>query len=67
MYSPFIIRVKVLKQGICIGGMDWDDTLPEELSMKMKSWFMELPELFRIRVPRCLQLKRLHLLHCKCL
>ena len=37
--------------------MDWDNTLPEELSMKMKSWFMELPELCRLRVPRCLQLK----------
>ena len=39
---------------IWIAGMDWD----EELSMKIKSWFMELPELCRIRVPRCLQIKR---------
>ena len=57
MLSPFIVRAKVLMQEIWIAGMDWDDTLPEELSMKMKSWFMELPELCRLRVPRCLQLK----------
>ena len=57
LLSPFIVRAKVLMQEIWIAGMDWDDTLPEELSMKMKSWFMELPELCRLRVPRCLQLK----------
>ena len=57
MLSPFIVRAKVLMQKIWIAGMDWDDTLPEELSMKMKSWFKELPELCRLRVPRCLQLK----------
>ena len=57
MLSPFIVRAKVLMLEIWIAGMDWDDALPEELSMKMKSLFMELPQLCRLRVPRCLQLK----------
>ena len=57
MLSPFIVGAKVLMQEIWITGMDWDDTLPEELSMKIKSWFMELSELCRLRVPRHLQLK----------
>ena len=57
MLSPFVIRAKVLMQEIWVCGLDWDDPLPEELSAKMMSWFGELPMLFKIRVPRCLQLK----------
>ena len=57
MLSPFIVGAKVLMQEIWIAGMDWNDILPEELSMKIKSWFMELPKLCRLRVPRRLQLK----------
>ena len=57
MLSPFIVGAKVLMQEIWIAGMDWNDILPEELSMKIKSWFMELSELCRLRVPRHLQLK----------
>ena len=37
--------------------MDWDDPLPEEISVKIMSWFAELPMLPKIRVPRCLQLR----------
>ena len=38
-------------------GLDWNDTLPEELTVKMKSWFAELQVLSKIRVPGNLQLK----------
>ena len=57
MLSPFVIRAKVLMQEIWVCGLDWDDPLPEELSVKMMSWFGELPMLSKIRVPRCLQLR----------
>ena len=57
MISPFIIRAKVLMQEIWVCGLDWDDPLPEEISVKMMSWFAELPMLSKIRVPRCLQLR----------
>ena len=57
MISPFIIRAKVLMQEIWVCGLDWDDPLPEEISVKMMSWFAELPLLSKIRVPRCLQLR----------
>ena len=53
--SPFIIRAKILMQEIWVCGLDWDDQLPEELSVKMMSWFAELPMLSKMRVPRCLQ------------
>ena len=55
--SPFIIRAKVLMQEIWVCGLDWDDPLPEEISVKIMSWFAELPMLSKIRVPRCLQLR----------
>ena len=57
MISPFIIRAKVLMQEIWVCGLDWDDPLPEEISVKMMSWFTELPMLSKIRIPRCLQLR----------
>ena len=44
-------------QEIWVCGLDWDDPLPEEISVKIMSWFAELPMLPKIRVPRCLQLR----------
>ena len=55
MLSPFVIRAKVLMQEIWVCGLDWDDPLPEELSVKMMSWFGKLPMFSKIRVSRCLQ------------
>ena len=57
MISPFIIRAKLLMQEIWVCGLDWDDLFPKEISVKMMSWFAELPMLSKIRVPRCLQLR----------
>ena len=56
--SPYIIRAKILMQEIWICGLDWDDTLPDELSSKVTSWFSELTMLTKIKVPRSLQLSR---------
>jgi len=54
---PYIIRAKILMQSSWICGLDWDDSVPEDLAAKMTSWFVELPRLPEIMVPRCLQLK----------
>ena len=35
--SQFIIRSEMLMQEVWRCGLDWNDTLPEELSVKMKS------------------------------
>jgi len=54
--SPYIVRTKIIVQKFWIGGLDWDDILPEEITAKVMSWLGELPILTKIRVPRCLQL-----------
>ena len=55
--SPYIIRAKILMQSAWICRLDWDDSVPEDLATKMISWFMELPRLPEIKVPRRLQLR----------
>jgi len=54
--SPYIVRAKIIMQQIWIGGLDWDDILPDEITTKVMSWLSELPVLTKVRVPRCLQL-----------
>jgi len=55
MLSPYVVRGKMLMQDIWFCGADWDDLLPEDISMKMKTWFAEVIILSKIKVPRCLQ------------
>ena len=47
---------KILMQEHWVCGLDRDNSLPEELSTKMISWFAELKALPEIKVTRCLQL-----------
>ena len=53
--GPFIIRAKILMQEIWIEGLGWDDTLPYEMNKKIKTWFDELKDLGKVKVPRTLQ------------
>jgi len=55
MLSPYIIRGKMLMQDILACGTDWDDRLPENVSINIKTWFAELKMLSNIKVPRYLQ------------
>ena len=47
---PFVVREKILMQEIWVCGLDWDNSLPKELSTKMISWFTELKILPQIKV-----------------
>ena len=54
MIAPFIIRAKMMMQDVWLTGLDWDQTLPEELSKRIERWFEELNRVNQVRVPRCL-------------
>ena len=42
-------------QEIWIEGLGWDDTLPDEMNKKIKTWFDELKDLGKVKVSRTLQ------------
>ena len=46
--SPFIIRLKILFQQICIAKFDWDEELQGEMHSKFLSYLSELPTLNQI-------------------
>ena len=55
--APFIVRAKILLQKMWISGADWDEPLSEQLTAEVVEWFSELPDVSKIQVSRCLQLK----------
>ena len=54
--APFLIRAKVLLQGMWAAGLDWDDLFQGDLARRARTWFSELEDLPEIKVPRCLRL-----------
>nr|GBL91479.1 hypothetical protein AVEN_254824-1 [Araneus ventricosus] len=51
--GPFVLRVKLLMQEIWKLSLDWDDDLPECLSLALNRWCNEVPGLGELRIPRC--------------
>ena len=51
---PFTIRAKILLQEMWVSGVDWDDSIGDELSASVDVWFAELIDLESIKIPRCL-------------
>ena len=43
-----------------IAGIDWDDMLPEDVTLQARDWLKELGNLNCIKVPRCIQLGQEH-------
>ncbi|KAJ7381456.1 hypothetical protein OS493_001594, partial [Desmophyllum pertusum] len=37
-----------------MAGIDWDNVLPEDLTIKWEKWVSELPNLSQMAIPRCL-------------
>ncbi|GBN52144.1 hypothetical protein AVEN_1231-1 [Araneus ventricosus] len=52
--GPFVLRVKLLMQEIWKLSLDWDDDLPECLSLAWNRWCNEVPGLGELRIPRYL-------------
>ena len=53
--SPFTIRAKILLQDMWTKGLNWDEPIDRELSIRARDWLSELENLQEINVPRCLQ------------
>ncbi|XP_015747380.1 PREDICTED: uncharacterized protein LOC107327142 [Acropora digitifera] len=53
--SPFTVRGKLLMQESWTKTVTWDEVLPPQLERKWKTWFGELPDLAKIKIPRGLK------------
>ena len=51
--SPFTIGLKILFQELCVGKINWDETLQGELLRKWKSLLEEIRCFETVRIPRC--------------
>jgi len=53
LISPFVIRLKVLFQTLCIEGQNWDEPLIGNALEQWNQFANELKALDKIRIPRC--------------
>lgn len=50
--SPILIIAKILMQDLWIRHLDWDENLPEDLSVRWRSYCNELNDVQKITIPR---------------
>ena len=55
LVSSFTIRARMMIQAMWSKGLTWDERLPDELAKPALTWFKEIPDLAKIKVPRCLK------------
>ena len=55
LVSPFTTRARMMIQAMWSAGLTWDERLPDELAKPALTWFKEIPDLAKIKVPRCLR------------
>ena len=53
--SPFTVRGKLLMQEAWTEAVTWDEVMSFQLTKKWKTWFRELPDLAKVKIPRCLK------------
>ena len=51
--SPFVIKLKLMFQALCIEGGDWDTPITGVLTEQWNKVVMEMCELNSVRIPRC--------------
>ena len=51
--SPFIVRMKVAFQDLCLEGINWDAELQEAARLQFYSFSSELEGLSTVGIPRC--------------
>lgn len=50
--SPTLIQAKILMQTLWISGVTWDEKLPEDVENKCRQYYVSLPKLEEIKIPR---------------
>ena len=53
LFSPPIVKMKILLQCLWEMKVDWDDPVPDNLLEVWSQWRMELPSLSTIHIPWC--------------
>ena len=51
--GPFTIRAKIMFQQLWSKGIQWDESLDEEINIEWQKWKEELKSLKELEVPRC--------------
>ncbi|GFR33022.1 integrase catalytic domain-containing protein [Trichonephila clavata] len=52
-WGPFTLRIKHLMQKVWLLGVDWDESLPDDIISLWAVWCEELPQLTGFSIPRC--------------
>ena len=53
LLTPFIVKMKIFFQQLCLAKIDWDAELKGEVLVKWKRLVQKLADLKDIKVPRC--------------
>ena len=62
LFSPSVIKIKLLLQRLWEAGIDWDDPVPQEIETSWKRWKDEISVLQGHLIPRCYFTKHCHTL-----
>lgn len=53
--SPVVLPAKKLLRDLCRKALGWDDTIPDSIAEKWRSWLQELCQLDDFKIMRCLK------------
>ncbi|XP_062711167.1 uncharacterized protein LOC109417082 [Aedes albopictus] len=53
LIDHFLVLLKILLQEVWRANVDWDEQIPDNLFEKWRDWLRLLPELEKLRIPRC--------------
>ncbi|XP_036146042.1 uncharacterized protein LOC118646697 [Monomorium pharaonis] len=55
LLGPIIVIAKILLQDLWQAGTNWDESIPQEIHTRWIQFRLQLPNLTRVRIPRCVK------------
>ncbi|XP_055957370.1 uncharacterized protein LOC126821179 [Patella vulgata] len=52
--APYVLKAKMILQELCRAKLSWDETIPETHKLEWEKWLIDLPNLSKVKVNRCL-------------